>query len=73
MPANNLTSELLEKMGLLIQTVVSIGRTFLSEVIRLSVCAGSGGVGRALLTLAVFTILCAGDPTPTPTPTPIPF
>jgi hypothetical protein len=70
-----LTSELLDrKWGRLIPAVASLRRTVLSEVGRLSMCAGSGGgVGGTLLTLTVLTICLAGDPSPTPTPTPIPF
>lgn len=80
MSSNNLAVELVETIrlptapGASVYTITSFGRTFLSGMIRLGVCAGSGGgLSVAMLTLAVLTILCGGDPGPAPTPTPIPF
>ena len=73
MSSKNLATELLGEIGASIHAIVPFGRMLLSEVITLGCCAGSGGVGRALLTLAVLTIFTAGDPTPTPTPKPLTF
>lgn len=69
MSSHNLTNELLEKVRASIHAAVASGRTFLSEVIKLGVCAGSGGSG-TLLTLAVLITIIAGNPSPTPTPLP---
>lgn len=74
MSSNNLIAELLEKMRTLMHAVVLFGWTLLSDAVRLGACAPSGrGVRGTLFTLAVLTMLCAGDPIPTPTPTPIPI
>jgi hypothetical protein len=80
MSSSNLTAELVETIrppmipGASIHAIASFGRKFLSEVIRLGVCAGSGGgLSGALFTLAVLAMLFGGDPGPTPTPTPLPF
>lgn len=74
MSSANLATEWLEKVGPSIHAVTPFGRAFLSKMNKLCLCAGSsGGVGGALLTLAMLTILAIGDPTPTPTPVPLPF
>jgi hypothetical protein len=66
--------KLLQKIRTPIHEVASFGRSFLNQVVKLSVCAGSGSsLNVTMITLAVLTILCHGDPYPTPTPTPIPF
>ncbi len=77
MSSNHLATKLLETIrppitrGASIYAIAPFGRTFLSGMARLDVCAGS--LSGALLTLAVLTILFGGDPGPTPAPTPIPF
>lgn len=73
MPSKNLATELPGEIGVSIHAVVPFGRMLLSEVIWLGCCAGSGGVGGTLLTLAVLTVLTAGNPSPTPIPIPLPF
>jgi hypothetical protein len=77
--SNNLAAEL-ETIrppmipGVSIYAIASFWRTFLNRLIRLGVCAGSGGgLSGALLTLAVLAMLFDGDPGPTPTPIPLPF
>lgn len=53
--------------------IVSFGRAFLHDVMRLGVCAvSSGGLSVVLLGLTVLTILTtgAGQPTPSPVPSP---
>ncbi len=71
MSSHNLTTELLKKMGASRHAVISFVRTFLNEVICLGFCAGRG-VSGTLLTLAVLTILFAGDHSLAPPP-PVPF
>jgi hypothetical protein len=80
MPSSNLTAELVETNrppmtpGVSIHAITSFGRRFFNEVIRLGVCAGSGGgLSGVLLVLAVLIMLFDGDPSPTPTPVPLPF
>ncbi|MBV9139621.1 MAG: hypothetical protein JO115_01640 [Pseudonocardiales bacterium] len=71
MALNSPTTELPAETGAPIPAIVSFGRTFLHEVIRLSVCAVSrGGVCVVLLALAVLTILTIGQPPPNPNPNP---
>jgi hypothetical protein len=60
--------------GASIYVITSFGREFLNGVIRLGVCAGSGGgLSGALFTLAVLAMLFGENPGPTPTPIPLPF
>jgi hypothetical protein len=74
----SLTAELLGRSESSIHTIVSSGRTHvsefvwthLSEVVGLGLCA-VGSVGWSMI-IPLLTFLATGDPTPTPTP-PIPF
>jgi hypothetical protein len=70
--SKNFATELPEEIEASIPVIVSFGRTFLNEVIRLSICVGSNGSVSGMLTLAVLTMFLA-DPNPAPTPIPLPF
>jgi len=67
----NLAIELRDNGGAPMHAIVSFGRVFLHEMIRLGVrVAGGGGVSMVLLTLAVLIFLTSGQPNPSPNPNP---